>query len=84
MHTSSVQRDRQNRPLAQNPAFLPPLESSQHWNSQRDLYHRMLNRPEYQPNDFSGKLFLRKELHQEEVREMPPDRHVPGQTTFEE
>lgn len=53
-HTSPTQRDRdrQNQPLAQNPVLLPARKSSQHWNSQRDLDHRMLNRLEYQQIDF--------------------------------
>lgn len=44
----------------------------------------MLTRLEYQPKDFSAKLLLRKELHQNEIREMPPGRYVPGQTNFKE
>lgn len=79
INTSSAPKQWQSRPLAQNPDFLPLRQ-----NSQRDLYYRMFTRPEYQPKHFSAKLLLRKELHQKEVREMPPGRLVPGQINFKE
>lgn len=65
INTSSAQKHWQSRPHAHKPGFLPPRK-----NSQRDLYHRMLTRLGYQPKHFSAKLLIRKELHQEEVKEM--------------